>query len=439
MSLDIKSDISEEIYSRLEKEADKEVALAMQFQLIDQYKQERYYQRRQLLSSLLSEFEYFQNKRLLYTPTDIVDILFEAKLLFAVQSEKEFDQRRGGGRFFSNVPFLFLWTERSQNIKDIIEKHLQDIALSIRERTLITEISNFNIDKQAKFAYGPKNFFINLFSKLSLPFYPFFYDSSLINEHKRREPNLTKYTKKVAKSFFNSPSFGYTTIGTPSYVYLNASAQLRAFFNLLRVAGFLYKGQVDFGMWKVEMLAPTISVFLEDHSSGSYYWEQDKKKPWEKVPDGSLYISFGYRGLSKVFLDERTFGGIEKCFIDNKIIFEKLTNPWTKISTHEIATSLDILSSAVQMPDLGAKILQIYCCLEHLFVPQNVGKNNVAYITGAINALKPELLPWFNELYLLRCDYAHKGFIQRTENTLSLVFKSVENTVILITSKLSNN
>ncbi|HNY36223.1 MAG TPA: hypothetical protein PLD14_00995 [Candidatus Pacearchaeota archaeon] len=429
----IKEEIGVKIYDYLEKVANKEVALAMQFPIVDQYKQDRYYSRHQLISTLLAEFEYFQEKGLQYTPTDIVNILFEAKLLFAVKTEKEFDQRRGGGRFMVESPFLFMWEERDQTIEKVIEFHLQNIAISIYEKTLITEIRDFIADNNLG---NSTLFFINLFKKLSLPFHSFFDESTLIEEYKKfnfdsREPTLIE-----ARKFFNSPSFGYTMIGSDSYVYYYASTQLRAFLNLLRIAGFLHHGQVDFGGWGAELMAPTGSVLLGTNSMGVLFWDEDKKEPWEKIPDGCLYRSFGYRGLTKIFLDDRTFKGIENIFIENSIIFEKLKKPWSKTSIYDIAPSLDILSSATQMPDLGAKILQIYCCLEHLFVPKTVRKDNVKYIIGGINALKPNLIPWFDNLYKLRCDYAHKGFVQRNDETLGLVFDSIKNTLILLTAKL---
>ena len=84
----------------------------------------------------------------------------------------------------------------------------------------------------------------------------------------------------------------------------------------------------------------------------------------------------------------------------------------------QVAPVLDILNSATQNTDLGAKILLVYCCLEHMLVPKNIRADNKKYIVGGINALKPDLLDWFNRLYELRCDYAHKGFIIRDEENV---------------------
>ncbi|KKW41991.1 MAG: hypothetical protein UY92_C0011G0013 [Candidatus Magasanikbacteria bacterium GW2011_GWA2_56_11] len=55
----IKEIIGDQVYSKLESEADKEVALAMQMPLKDQYRQEKYYQPRHLISVLFKECELF--------------------------------------------------------------------------------------------------------------------------------------------------------------------------------------------------------------------------------------------------------------------------------------------------------------------------------------------------------------------------------------------
>ena len=49
------------------------------------------------------------------------------------------------------------------------------------------------------------------------------------------------------------------------------------------------------------------------------------------------------------------------------------------------------------------------------------GAANRKYIVGGINALASGLLGWFDQLYGLRCDYAHKGFVLRDDHTLALI------------------
>lgn len=422
----IREQIGEELYTQLEIEAEKEVASAMQFEIVDQYQQERYYSMSSLLTPLIKEFESFQSKGLKFTPIDIVCILFKAKLLYSCQTEKEYEQRAGSS-FLEEACFVFRWEEeRNKSVDEVIEEHLEQLNLIIIERTLASEITNFTTHRTTEDA---KEFLDQLFVKLNLPF------SAHIEDNTFPEESTNNGSVEPEKG-----RIAFTVTGTRSYVSFYAQVYLRTFLNMLRIAGFLHKGQVDFGMWKIVIMAPTTPWFLNTNQvSGVYSWEEDEKKPWEKIPDGCLFLSFGYRGISTLFLDNRTFSGIEKVFVDNLLIFKELSNPWSEECIGDIATSLDILSTATQMPDLGAKILQIYCCLEHLFVPDKVQKDNIKYIIGAINALKPDLIPWFNKLYKLRCDYAHKGYVQKDKETLSLVFKSIDNTITLLTAKLKQS
>lgn len=418
--------IGEKLYAQLNIEAEKEVACAIQFEIVDKYKQKRYYRMRSLLTPLLREFQIFQEKEFKFTPIDIVRILFKAKLLYPCKTQEEYIQRTGGN-FMDEAPFIFNWKEeREKPINEVIENHLEQLDFTIIERTLASEITNFNTSP----SMGNAQEFMNqLFIKLNLPF------SASIDENILPIDASGNGRRQPEKGLIS-----FTTTGTYLYVYFYAQNFLRTFLNVLRVAGFLYKGQVDFGMWGIVIMAPTSPWFLNTNQlCGGYSWNEDEKKPWEKIPDGCLFLSFGYRGVSTLFLDNRTFTGIEKVFVENLLIFNELSNPWSERSTGDIATSLDILSTATQMPDLGAKILQIYCCLEHLFVPKKVKKDNIKYIVGAINVLKPELLLWFDKLYKLRCDYAHKGYVQKDDKTLSLVFESVANTMVLLTAKLKQS
>lgn len=417
--LTVREKIGEDLYTKIENEAQKEVSLAMQFEIIDKYKQDRYYTRRPILTELLSIFEEFQNKEFKFSPLDIFNIFFNAKLLKACDSEQEYIQRRGGG-LITEEAFSFSWYERENKYEEVVDEHLTKLEACIIERTLISEITDFNTHPNMGDA---SEFLKQLFVKLQLPF------TAEIDSSQQKSDRGTHQPEKGRVSF--------TATGTNSYVYYYAQAHLRSFLNVLRIGGFLNRGQIDFGMWGVVIMAPTTPYFLNtNYRGGVYSWEEDKRKPWEKIPDGCLFLSFGYRGITTLFLDNRSFAGIEKIFLDNILVFKYLSNPWTEKSTVDITTSLDILSIATQTPDLGAKILQIYCCLEHLFVPKNIQKGNIKHIVGGINVLRPDLLPWFDRLYKIRCDYAHKGYIQKDEKTLGLVFESVENTISLLNAKL---
>jgi hypothetical protein len=228
-------------------------------------------------------------------------------------------------------------------------------------------------------------------------------------------------------------------LGSYTYVYFYGSAWLRTLLNLLRIGSFGHPGQIDFGQSGVPLIAPLGPGFLEDHSQGAYCWDEDSKVPWLKVPDGCLFLSFGYRGLSKMWLDTRIFESLKLFIKKSQIIFDLLKNPWTAQYRNDVSPSIDILSTVSQIPDLGAKILLTYCCLEHLFVPKEVKNDNKKYIVGGINALRPDLLPWFEDLYKLRCDYAHKGYVLKDPKLRGLVIKSVKNAFSLVIAKLVAN
>src|SRR5579863_9096469 len=82
---------------------------------------------------------------------------------------------------------------------------------------------------------------------------------------------------------------------------------------------------------------------------GSLVWDEDKKGSSTKLPDGCLFRSFGFRGISKMWLDKRNFGAIKDFMEKHKVIFENLKNPWVLRNVSEVAPTLDILSSATQI------------------------------------------------------------------------------------------
>lgn len=429
----IKGKIGDAAYSRLEKAADTEVGLAKKMPLLDEYHKENTYTQRCLVGDLLADCELFERAGLKVFPTEIVRILFRCKLLFATNTEHEYSQRGGGASIFDEPSSAVRWEERAETIDVLMDRHIAHLQAGIRERTLLAPISSSaSSGKDA----NPQAFFEALFAKLDLPFASFFDEEHLIEKHKQLEPGLPIYDQARASRYFCAPSMGFTISGSRDYCFWHSSMWLRTLLNMLRIAGYVHPGQMDFGR-DVTMNAPTLPVFLGEHARGSLQSHEDKKESWAKIPDGCLFLSFGYRGLSNMWLDNRTFRPIEKFVLDHKRIFDCLKNPWNPRSISDVAPALDILSSATQIPDLGAKILLIYCCLEHLFVPKNANTENKKYIVGGMNALGPNLLPWFYLLYNLRCAYAHKGFVLRNDETMGLVRDSMKNVMTLLVAKLS--
>ena len=320
-------------------------------------------------------------------------------------------------------------------LDDLENKYVSGLESDIQERTLIEPVNSLNTNRPG--AGQQEEFFEDLFQALSAPMVSSAIADDLTVEHKRREPGLISYELESAKNFVSFPSLGYVAAGTSSYCFWYGAAWLRTFLNMLRVAGFVNPGQVDFFL-NAKMEPPTFPVFLGRHAQGSYQWGEDQKEPWQKLPDGCLFRSWGFRGRYRIcHLSHRNFGAIKRFVLRHKSIFEHLKSPWSDRSTKEVAPVLDILSSSTQIPDLGAKLLLIYCCLEHIFVPSQAGSENSKYIIGGLNALKPSLSTWFTDLYRQRNEYAHKGFVLRTDKTLALIRESMSNIIALLDAKLS--
>lgn len=433
----IKTSIGDEVFARLEAQAEKEVALAMKMELVDEYHQEKYNRPFQKLqANLVEENRIFEDAGLRITPLDVVNILFRCKLLFASKNEGEYSQRIGGGSYPDQFRFLAKWSEKQEDVGVVIDRYFDRLESMLESQILISEINDLHDspDQQA--------FFDDLFTELEMPFECFFDDVKTLKSHQEMEPGLEAYNINDSKEFCCSPSIAFRVFGSETYTRYRAQAYLRTFLNLLRVSGFVAAPQLD--KWGgVKLTAPTAPVlrgqppYRSMEVCGCFCWDEDKKESWEKIPDGYLSLSFGYRGLSNMWIDSRSFAGIKMFIIDHKIILDELRNPWNPHVINDLMPTMDILSSATQIPDTGAKILLLYCCLEHLFVPKETQSENKKYIVGGLQALNPKLKPWFDELYELRCNYAHKGFILRNEKTMGIIMQSMRNITSLLVAKLN--
>src|SRR5258707_14276692 len=80
----IKNQIGQDRFDRLDKEADKELSLALAMPLKHpQFGDTLYYQRRIVIGDLFADCDFFEEKGLGILPTDLVRAMFRAKLLFA--------------------------------------------------------------------------------------------------------------------------------------------------------------------------------------------------------------------------------------------------------------------------------------------------------------------------------------------------------------------
>jgi hypothetical protein len=431
----IKAKVGEAALLHIENEAEKEVALAMQMELRDEIQRDRYYRPRSLLVEFRSELESFEAAGIKISPMDLISILFKCKLRFACKTSTEFGQRCGGSFPILVDPALVIrWEEDRDNVDALVNRHVLQLRASARERTLLSTINGISA------LSGDTNHqisFEKLLASVGLPFVCFFDGDHLLKKHKQLEPGLISDDIDRAREFFDAPSIGFKKSGSREYCFWYSAAWLRTLLNVLRVANYIHPGQINFGWPDVQMTPPKYPVFLGEHSKGFYKWDEDMSQSWAKIPDGCFCLSFGFRGLARAWFDRRNLPKIEEFLKGNRKIFECLSNPWSIRSTRDVAPTLDILSSATQIPDVGAKILLTYCCLEHLFVPRNAKSENKKYIVGGMNAIAPHLLPWFDQLYNLRCDYAHKGFVQRDGSTMKLIMDSMNNVMSLLVAKLS--
>jgi len=431
----IKNQIGQDRFARLEKEADKELSLALKTPLKSQYGDTQYYRKRVLIGELFADCDFLDEKGLRILPTDLVDAMFRAKLLFASQDEDSFLQRSGEGSYA-----LGIWSKKPAKIDEAVEAFFEWIKDSIKERTLLTQLSSFigpSKGGSGQDDEAVQRFFEQLFQKLGAPFVAFVNQEALMEKHKQMEPGLREYTKEHCQKYFYAPSIGFTVTGSELYCYLHAAAWLRTFLQLLRIAGFVLAPQID-SHNGVSFLPPKGSVWLGSRAEAAYSWSEGAFESWRKSPDGNLFVSFGYRRLSNIWLDSRTFLRIESFILGNRKILESMKHPWKEKLLRDVVPTLDLLNTVTQLPDDGAKLLLLYCCLEHIFVPQGYTRDNKKYIVGGMNALRPDLLKWFDELYKRRCAYAHRGFLVPGEQTRSLMVKSVNNVLALIMAKLAN-
>ena len=301
----VKTRIGNDVYLRLESEAEKEVALAMEMPLHGKNHQQLFYTQRGLLGKLLAECELFESRGMKILPTDVVTLLFRCKLLFATPTDKEYRQRSGGGSPFEHPPTRIQWSQRSQKIEAVIEQTFEYLERDIEERTLVAQLNSYTSATPADGALI-QQFLDELFKSLSPSLQAFVAADKLIEGHRALEPRLTNRDANAASEFFQAPSVGYTVRGSRGYCRWTSMHWLRTFLNVLRVGSFVHPGQIQFGGWEVRVTAPTSPVFVGGHSIGCFVWEEDKKESWAKIPDGSLFLSFGYRGFSPMWLDRRT-------------------------------------------------------------------------------------------------------------------------------------
>ena len=239
----VKSQIGQERFDRLEKEADKELSRALNTPLKNEYGDKQYYRKRILIGDLFPDCDYFDENGMRILPTDLVHAIFRAKLLFASLDEESFLQRSGEGS-----SALGIWNHKPATYDEALGCFFEWIRDSIKERTLLTQLTSFIGPSRSGCVedhQAVEKFFEQLFRKLRAPFVAFVDQEALKGTFKQMEPGLREYTDERCQQLFYAPSIGFTVNGSESYCYLYAAAWLKTFLQLLRIAGFVYAPQID--------------------------------------------------------------------------------------------------------------------------------------------------------------------------------------------------
>lgn len=205
-----------------------------------------------------SEAEYFDKVGLKVLPAEVVHIVFRCKLLLAAKSEQEFNQQSGHVSIFANRALFPIWTDKGMRFDQLEDKYVSGLETDIRERTLLSHTSSLNPDTLKP--GSQQAFFEDLFSSLGLPFVGFF-DEDLLKKHTQYEPGLKSYDSATAKKFFSAPSLGFKITGTNNYCFVRGSIWLRTFLNMMRIAAFIYPGQMEFNIGN-QMEPPTFPVIM---------------------------------------------------------------------------------------------------------------------------------------------------------------------------------
>lgn len=402
-----------DIFDKLDKISNKAVSSALKNPLKTKYdKRHSCSMLSDCSQSLLLDSDLFHKVGLRICPMDVINILFRCKMFLASATEDEYWQRVWSNSWDTEYWFAIPRNRKGSDVDDLIDEYLNRLEWMQSKRTLLIELTSY---------YGE-----NKEIKKAL-------DDIIIEIWSTSFGVYDNVAQAIWKLFI-----WYTVYGSEKYSMMFASAQLRVFINMLQIAGFIYSDETEFWCEWVDITGPKRPFFLNEW----YKWHIDiwidNLEPWQKGPDWCMWRSFWYRWVSKLRLTNWVTENIHKFMGKYINILKASENPWYEDSVKDIAPVLDMLSSATKAIDYGVKSLLLCCCLEHLFVPKWEIYNQKKYIIWALTSVKADLCEWYEKcLYKIRCDYAHKWFIKRSDATL-IVHGSFENIMSLLNVKLMN-
>jgi len=255
----IKKTIGEEIFTALEKEADAEVGRNVRYPLQNKWGQDIWYS--PTISSVDNVIKYtdyfykFEELLLKISPLDIINILYRCKLIFAFQTDQEYQRKNSSIIWADEITFSISWKLKEKGVDSLIEDYFERLKTFERTRYLVAATCSFDdLDSNVQ------HVFKKLFDDLNLPYYCFFQ----VPEMRKAETELVNkynYDDKDLQRYFGDKSFGYKEFGSSLYIYWKGIINLRNFLNLIRIKGIIYPPQVDFGQENIKILPPISPIF----------------------------------------------------------------------------------------------------------------------------------------------------------------------------------
>lgn len=441
----LRSKVKKSIWLRLEALANKEVGKARfaDVRIDPSYSRSKYHSIAYMFPDTVGMYAYFYGKQLKVTPWDVFNVLFRCKLAQIVGSPDEFDVRSGGGSLFSDgCSFAPTVADMKKPYDTYLIERLETLQVSADsgdDKAVIVPVWNFDC-----FTRDIDNFADEM-EKRFPGFLFLFTNARLVKLQKHLDRGMPKahYNVKEARRLLLDLSgkvFGiaYVGQGTDDYVTRYGMVTLKVICDLFRIFGFIYPYQRDSGgdrEFKYEAPIGHSFITARQRSHGCFLWHEEKKPLVDRSPDGNLHISFGFRSIAKLHIDNRTYASFLAMFDESKSLTDlALYQPYSEKFTGEVLPVLHLLSTASQAQDWGTKILLIMCCLEHMYT---IGRfEGIQNIIDRMKPSTPKLTAWAEELYRLRCDYAHNGYLSGQTDLHAFVADSMKNCLELLRAKL---
>ena len=444
---EIKAKTSNATWKKLEAIANREVGLALRAEIfIDpSYARSKYHRLSYFFPDIFNLYSHFYISNVGVSPWEIINILFRCKLIRIVKSQGEFDARTGGGgSFVDSSDFRLTMQDAEKEYADLITERFEILKKQTEnegEKAVIVAIWNFDC-----YSEGMEGFTLEM-EKRFPGFHFLFTSQQLVDFQKRFDIGmpLSNYTPENARQYLmslmgNFFAIAYVGKGGDDYVSRYALPVIKMLCDFFRIFGFIYPYQRDSGGDRDYRYDAPIGYSLicsgSTNSHGCFLWREERKPLVDRHPDGNLFLSFGFRSIARLHLDVRTFPAYLDLFDKHKTLFNVVLKPYTGAYTNDVLPIIHLLSTASQVQDYGGKVLLLMCCLEHMYAKD--GFRGIKSITKQVELFRPDLVSWILELYRLRCEYAHNGYLSGISDLNSFAAESMKNCLELLQANIKN-